>query len=290
MEDEVINAELDQESIVNFSKHIKEGWIQNGVIRQLLEEHSSVKMKLGYFPKVSKQIPKTGYNQRHSKKYFIRQDKTGYPEDYGQRFGKELGSAVNLKFFEKINSLAPAIEIDGENRSIDKVLSDMFEIFDERDDTVLFIPFALRSISYSEPKRFVSRNLVNKDYKYSQYQHFAGVFKKGVREIPVFYKPGKEDFVAIAVNMASVAQLVIYKPNKDSSDKEELFVSVSLLTDNEMKEIIKAKPNSLQNLSREEKERKLKQEVGLRIHERFRFWKIDSNHTQSFKILNLRGY
>lgn len=287
-EQSIIDAPLDESLVGRFKENALRGWNSNSSLRFLLKSHRKVVKKLTELPNATGNIVLRGFNQRHSKEYFIAQDRFGYPKDYGYEYGKALSEGEDLIIYEQLLKSANNKTLEVTSKNAEEIIEEVLNEVEPKNGTVLFIPFDFWEFHYRNSKKFVPRYSLPKNNKLNELRSFVGYFKYNGLQIPMIYSPERKrkDNKLLIANLISAGKLTIYKPTAETEKGIEIYAAIVPFSDNDIKQVIKAKPSDLVGLSEDNKIRKLQQEVALKVLERYSFEVISSD---SIRVFTLNG-
>jgi hypothetical protein len=285
-EQTIIDSALDQNLIKRFIDNVYRGW--NGVdsFRFLISKHSKVQKKPKECPKAEGKVMLHGFNQRHSKEYFITQDRFGYPRDYGYEYGKAISEGEDKVIYEALINAVKHTSVSVGSKSAEEILNKVLGDSKIQKDTILIVPFDFWEFHYRNSEHFTPKYSLDSSDPLKDLRSFIGYYEfKGIN-VPMIYSPLRirKDNKLVVVNIGRVGKLTIYKPHEEAQTGKEIFADIRLFNDAEVQQIIDANPSDLSSLTVDNKKRKLAQEVAFRALERYSYEVTDTDMVKVFKL------
>lgn len=285
-EQSIIDAALDQNLIKRFVDNVYRGWNGMDSFRFLINKHSKVQKKLKECPKAEGGIMLHGFNQRHSKEYFIAQDRFGYPRDYGYEYGKAISEGEDKVIYEALLKAVKHISISVNGKSAEEILNKVLSNSKVQKDTIMVVPFDFWEFHYRNSEHFTPKYSLEPSDPLKDLRSFIGYYEFEGTKVPMIYSPLRirKDNKLVVANIGYVGKLTIYKPHEEAQAGKEIFADIRSFNETEVQQIIDANPSDLSNLSEGDKKRKLAQEVAFRALERYSYEVVDSDMVKVFKL------
>jgi hypothetical protein len=276
---ELSKQDVDNELVEKFRNDLIKTWKESASLRALFKSFDRYKECPDVEITDELQDKVFGVNELAEKGAFVMQERV-YFSDWGGSYGRGLATAEDHLIITELNSL-PEIKI--ELAQFDRTLEDT--VMKMKEDKLSLV------ILYSD---WVIHKQLNENHDFEpswrskrpapKIFSYEGYFK----ECPVFRISGIAPKSLILLDFSRFGLLVQYKPFP-TSESFPLYISVNLLSEDDIEKIYADSPKWLKDIGKGEKpekeiaKRKIQQYVGLKIFERFRI--EEKNNKSGVQIL-----
>jgi hypothetical protein len=282
---ELIQENIDGDLVEEFRNAVIETWDKGSGLRNLINLYGN------YYFSPDSDLPEELIDNVHGvieltpKGAFVSQNRIHYM-DWGSSYGRAIIKGEDEILAAEFNSLK---EITTNEAEFLKTLKlSIRELNDIGFNPIILFSDMLFHRIFFESAEFTPRwKIKNLPANTSQ---LDGLFN----DSPIFRNSAIEESKLILVELKAFGKLQQYRSTSDGTDKKNpLFISVNELTDDDVDRIYKEKPTWLVEIGNGKMpdkilaERKIRQNVGLKIWQKFRFEEKDDTAGLQMKIQNI---